>query len=112
MAEAEPTPDPAAPEGPSHPFFGIVVVVGILAVVGYNGRDDWWGIVPHLLALGFMGWGGWTGLSRSAFEHILKQYPRETREHFRLNTVLCYAVFPGVVWIVIGAPSLYHWLMR
>ena len=112
MSEPEHTPEPAAPEGPSHPFGGVLFMFGILIVVGYYGKDSWWGVIPHLLALGFLAWGAWSGLSRKTFEHILKQYPRETREHWRLNSLLCMVVFPGLLWMVLGVPSLYHWLTR
>ena len=118
MSEPEKTPEtpeppaPEGPEGPSHPFVAVLFIFFILGVVGYNGKDSWWGVIPHLLALGFLAWGAWEGLSRKTLEHILKQYPRETREHWRLNSLLCMVVFPGLCWIVFGVPSLYHWLMR
>jgi len=121
MAEPEPAPDrapdavpegPQGPQGPSHPFGAMLVIFLVLIVVGYNGKGSWWGIVPHLLALGILGWGAWESFSPATFAHILKQYPRETRAHWRLNSTLCYVVFPGLLWLLLGLPFLVAWLKR
>ena len=112
MSSPEQAPQPEAPEGPSAPYVQVLVIFVILVVVGYNGKDSWWGVIPHLIAFGMLGWGAYDGLSRKTFEHIQKQYPRETRSHWRLNSVLSYVVFPGLFWLIFGLPMLYHWFMR
>jgi hypothetical protein len=110
MTEPEPTPEPAKPHGPSGCYAQMFVIYLILSVIGVNGRDSWWGIIPHLLALGFLAWGTWESVSRKSFEHIKKQYPTETREHYRLNMLISFLVVPGLVWMVIGFPALYYWI--
>ena len=113
------TPEPQAPEGPSQPpegpsqpFGAVLFIFFILIIVGYNGKDSWWGIIPHLLALGFLGWGALETYSPKTLADILKKYPRETREHWRLNSLLCNVVFPGVLWLLLGLPFLVLWLKR
>lgn len=112
MSEPEPKPEEAVPQGPSNPHVAVLAIFAVLVVVGYHGKDSWWGVIPHLLALGGLAWGAHDSLSRKCFEHIQKQYPRETRSHYRLNTLLCYVVFPGMFWVIFGFPMLYHWLKR
>ena len=114
---SEPAPEPPAPEGPlpegpSQPFGAVLFIFFVFIVVGYNGRDSWWGIIPHLLALGFLGWGALETYSRKTLADILKKYPRETREHWRLNSLLCMVVFPGLLWLLLGLPFLVLWLKR
>ena len=84
----------------------VLAIFAVLVVVGYNGKDSWWGVIPHLLALGGLAWGAHDSLSRKCFEHIQKQYPRETLGHYRLNTLLCYVVFPGIFWVIFGLSRL------
>lgn len=115
MSQPEQTPEPEAPEGPegpSHPYGAVLFIFFILIVVGYNGKDSWWGVIPHLLALGFLGWGAWESFSPATLADILKKYPRETREHWRLNSTLCMVVFPGIFWLVLGLPFLVLWFRR
>jgi hypothetical protein len=112
MPESEQQPEPAAPEGPSQPFGAVLVIFFIVCIVAYNGKDSWWGIIPHLLALGFLGWGAWDTFSPATLADILKKYPRETRAHWRTNSLLCTVIFPGVVWLVLGLPCLAAWLKR
>ena len=100
------------PSGPSFPYGGVLIIFAVLVAIAYQGRESWWGIVPHLLALGFLGWAGFETSSRKAFEHIQKQYPGETRDHWVLNSLLCYLVFPGLLWLVLGAPLLVLWSRR
>ena len=109
---AEPAPESQTPEGPSQPFGAVLFIFFILVIVSYNGRDSWWGIIPHLLALGFLAWGALETYSAKTLAHILKQYPRETREHWRLNSLLCNVVFPGLLWLLLGLPFLVLWLKR
>ena len=109
---SDPAPEPQVPEGPSQPFGAVLFIFFILIIVGYNGKDSWWGIIPHLLALGFLCWGALETYSEKTLAHILKQYPRETREHWRLNSLLCTVVFPGVLWLLLGLPFLVLWLKR
>jgi len=107
MSEPE---QPPAPEGPSSSYAQMFFIFVILGVVGINGKDSWWGVIPHLLALGILAVGARESLSRKAFEHILKQYPRETREHYRVNSLFSMVVVPGLVWLFLGAPALYYWI--
>jgi len=112
MSEPEQTPEAPVAEGPSHPFAAVLVIFGLLVLVGYGGKESWWGAVPHLIALGMLSWGAYEGLRPKTFERIRKQYPNETRNHWRLNTLLCYVVFPGLLWVILGLPILLHWFRR
>ena len=106
------SPAPEGPEGPSQPFGAVLFIFFIFIVVGYNGRDSWWGIIPHLLALGFLSFGAWQAYNPGTVADILQKYPRETREHWRLNSLLCMVVFPGVLWLLLGLPFLVLWRKR
>lgn len=110
MSEPEQTPEPAAPKGPSPSYGQTFFIFLILGVAGISGKDSWWGIIPHALALGFLAAGARESLSRKAFEDILKQYPSETREHYRVNSLFSLVLVPGLVWFFLGAPALYYWI--
>ena len=107
MSEPDQSPEPT---GPSFPYGGMIVIFIILIAIAHGGRASWWGIVPHLVAIGLIGWGGYEAASRKTYEHIRKQYPGETRLNWVLNNVLCFVVFPGLVWLIFGVPSLVEWL--
>jgi hypothetical protein len=65
-----------------------------------------------LIVLGLLGLGLKESLSRQSFEQILKNYPRETREHYRVNSLMGMVVFPGLVWLLLGLPFLVMWFGR
>ena len=110
MSDPEKTPEPAVPAGPSSCYAQMFFIFVILCVIGINGKDSWWGIIPHVLALGMLATGARESLSREAFEQILQQYPRETREHYRVNSLFSMVVVPGLVWLFLGAPALFYWV--
>lgn len=108
----ESAPEDTGPTGPSFPYGGMIVIFLVLVVAGVSGRASWWGIIPHVIAIGLMGWGGYETVSRKSYEDIVKQYPRETRLNWVMNSLLCYLVLPGLIWLIIGAPALYAWFKR
>lgn len=110
MADEAPPTD--APEGPSHPYGAMLAIYFVLVIVAYNGKDNWWGVIPHLVALGLLGWGAWESFSAATLAEVLKKYPRETKSHWRTNSVLSTVVFPGLLWLVLGLPFLVFWIKR
>jgi hypothetical protein len=110
MSEPDQTPEPAAPRGPSGCYAQMFFIFLVLSIIGVSGRDSWWGIIPHLLALGILAWGAWESVSRKSFEHIQKQYPTETREHYRVNSLFSFLFVPGLTWLLLGFPALYYWI--
>ena len=110
MSEPAKPPEPPAPHGPSGSYVQTFVIFLILSIVGVNGRDSWWGIIPHALALAGLAWGTWDSVSRKSFEHIQKQYPTETREHYRVNSLFSFLIVPGLTWLLLGFPALFYWI--
>src|SRR5258707_4358511 len=113
MAEPEKTTGsegPEGPQGPSQPFGAVLCIFFILIVVGYNGRDSWWGLIPHLLALGFLRWGALETYNPKTLAHNPKQHPRETQQPRRLDRLPSTPVRPGVLCVLDRLPVLGHWL--
>ena len=104
--------EPAKPEGPSACYPQTFIIFLVLGIVGVNGKDSWWGIIPQLLALGILFAGARDSLSQESFEHVLKNYPTETREHYRVNSLFSLVVVPGLVWVFLGLPSLLWWITQ
>jgi hypothetical protein len=98
--------------GPSFPYAAILVVFAILLAVAYAGRHSLWGLIPHMLAAGLVLWGGYEALNAKSYAHIHRQYPDETRLNWAINNLLCFVVFPGLLWLVFGLPMLATWLVR
>ena len=88
------------------------VIVAVLGIAGFAGRDSWWGIIPALLAIGSLGYALALGLSRSEFEDIRSRYPAYTRRKHVLTHVLLYFLLPGIVWAFLGLPFLAKWIAR
>ncbi len=87
-------------------------IVAVLGLLGVAGRDSWWGILPALPAIGFLGYALAMGLSRKEFEDVRGRYPGYTWRNHVLTHVLLYFALPGAVWSFFGLPALLHWLAR
>ena len=55
---------------------------------------------------------GPNGSGKSTLAQVLAKYPRETKSHWRTNSLLSTVVFPGLLCLVLGLPFLVLWIKR
>ncbi len=99
-----------AREAPELMLFLPSFIMAVLGVIGYSGRASWWGIIPALLAIGFLGFALAMAASRKDYDNVRRQYPKYTRREHVLTHVLLYFLLPGLVWGFFGLPWLDHWI--
>lgn len=106
------SPPPWGREGPELMLFLPSVIMAVFGIIGTAGRDSWWGIVPALAAIAFLGQALWSAASSKEYESQRQRYPKYTRMDHVLTHVLLYFALPGAVWTFLGLPALVHWFMR